>query len=142
MGTPFRSQREAHRGADIIKDVIVIRDIRRTSRKELVRCFNRNKADLSQQCVVPTNLRSRTGVLCCRCPAAAAAAAVVQVHDGNAEAAEAAKQQLQWKQMITLTVEALRMPQLWFFSVSAFLWGECVHWCHTYPRLLFCVLNL
>jgi hypothetical protein len=47
------------------------------------------------------------------------------VHDGNAEAAEAAKQQLQWKQMITLTVEALHMLQLWFFSISAFLWGEC-----------------
>jgi hypothetical protein len=46
------------------------------------------------------------------------------VHDGDAEAA---KQQLQWKQMITLTAEALRMPQLWFFSISAFLWGEALN---------------
>jgi hypothetical protein len=59
----------------------------------------------------------------CLCIAAAAVAAA-QVHEGNSEAAEAAKQQLQWRQMITLTVEALQMPQLWFFSIAAFLWGE------------------
>uniref|UniRef100_A0A383VEN5 Major facilitator superfamily (MFS) profile domain-containing protein n=1 Tax=Tetradesmus obliquus TaxID=3088 RepID=A0A383VEN5_TETOB len=45
-----------------------------------------------------------------------------RVHEGNAEAAEAAKQRLQWKQMISLAMEALRMPQLWFFSIAAFLW--------------------
>lgn len=50
-------------------------------------------------------------------------AAAAQVHEGNAEAAEAAKQRVQWKQMISLTMEALRMPQLWFFSIAAFLWG-------------------
>jgi hypothetical protein len=48
-----------------------------------------------------------------------------QVHRGNKVEAAAATEQLQWKQMITLSVEVLKMPLMWYFSIAAFLWGEC-----------------
>ncbi|WIA31173.1 hypothetical protein OEZ86_001180 [Tetradesmus obliquus] len=48
------------------------------------------------------------------------------VHQGNRVEAAAATKQLQWKQMITLSVEVLKMPLMWYFSIAAFLWVLCV----------------
>jgi hypothetical protein len=49
-----------------------------------------------------------------------------QVHEGNTRAAADATKKLEWKQMITLSVEIIKMPLMWYFSIAAFLWGESV----------------
>jgi hypothetical protein len=47
-----------------------------------------------------------------------------QVHEGNTAEAAAATQELQWKHMVTLSLEVVKMPLMWYFSIAAFLWGE------------------
>jgi hypothetical protein len=63
-------------------------------------------------------------LLLLRCLASAVVVLQCQVHRGNRVEAAAATKKLEWKQMITLSVEVLKMPLMYYFSFAAFLWGK------------------